>query len=445
MPKRLRYTQVLGLNARGLTRKQKVDIVWKRDVKGKLNRSQPGKLTAQKRVVATNEYWDKYHDEEQRFDAFGLKEFLQNPCKISSIPQKERKIIYGKLRNAQLRIEYLKYKYSVAIPDKISLKVLSVLAKGLQIIQVKTSNHDNGYWIRLLTQRNVKCKMFNAHNPKHLKLLSNDINNNNNNKVWNNKKKKTKKNKHKNLQKSKKILAAEAKQWTSILNRDCSSKINDILKDYSNSILLMIYPDFVMDDGIINEVIKRENRRIIYDNKQENGDDDESFFGENDNGKYQIFGSLIDTKDREEPLPSVECLRHFKGNYVVHIGELFGCTYNTLCPWGRTTSMQFQIELQTNFHKIHQHEMRRWPLFRDTLTIWRRNKIINVGNEKIINIGDIDKNDSFNTKFWQSIYKQRVNGQKDKNMFQGSKIKNKPQQGNKNTHNKNSNNMNNRQ
>eukprot|EP01084_Bolivina_argentea_P058429 106708_1 len=169
MPKRLRYTEVLGLNARGLTRHQKKQIVWKKHVKNKLIQK---KFSKQKQTITTIAYWDKYHDEQQRFDAMGLKQFLQNPSKILTIPQKQRKITYSKLTKAQLRIEYLKYKYSVAIPDSKSLKILSVLSKGQGVIQMKTSNHSNGYWTHLLTQKGVSCKIFNVYN--------NNNNNNNN-------------------------------------------------------------------------------------------------------------------------------------------------------------------------------------------------------------------------------------------------------------------------
>lgn len=374
MPKRLRYTQVLGLNKRGLSHQQKRKIVWKKDVRKKVKSKTTLKLTRSytKRNNSSNEYWDKYHDEEQRFDAFGLKEFLSNPSKILQIPPKDRKLIYEKLRNAQFRIEGLKSKYSVAIPDKESLILLSVIGKGQGIIQMKTSNHDNGYWSYLLKQRQVSCKIFNVFKAEE--------------------------------KKSKKASTQKTKQWTPILNKDCSSKIQHILKDHSNYALLMIYPDFIMDNNTINQT-----------NDKKNDDED------NEKHKYKSFGHMmsvdnVENKENKE-LPSLQCLKHFKGNWIVHIGELFGYTFDGLNPWGKTTSMQFQIYLQTHFHKVYQHEMRRWPLFRDTITVWRRNKIVNVGQNKILNVQDDEISDNINTNFWKSIFKTRLYGKQEKNIF----------------------------
>eukprot|EP01083_Nonionella_stella_P017997 50348_1 len=399
MPKRLRYTQVLGLNARGLTRHQKKHIVWKQHVKGKLARSQYAKSVPQnKRASTVNTYWDKYHDEKQRFETMNLKEFLQNPSRILQIPPKRKKIIFNKLKKAQFRIEYLKYKYSVAIPDKKALKLISVVAKGQGVIEMKTSNHSKGYWSHLLSQRDVSCKVFN--------VQSSDNSNSNN--AWKHKKK----NKHKNNKKSKQTLAAEAKEWITILNKDSSSKINDILKDYSQYVLLMIYPDFEMDRNVINDILERQNKTMEDMNEEDEGE-------MNNNERYQAFGSLM--KSAQGTLPSVECLRSYKGNYVVHVGELFGCTYDASNVWGRTTSMQFQIELQTHFHKVYQYEMARWPMFRDTLTIWRRNKVSKVGQEQIVCLQETETNDTFITKYWQDLFGQRVSSnKKGKNIFEGA-------------------------
>merc|ERR1712032_12079 len=134
-------------------------------------------------------------------------------------------------KKAQIRIELLKHKYSVAIPDKNALKILSILARGQGVVQVKTSNHCKGYWAHLLSKNAIQCKVFNAYkdpnNTKpHKKLIK-------------------KKHKNKKLTKSKSTLAEEAKQWATILNADYSAPINEFLAEYSQFVLLFVHPDFM--------------------------------------------------------------------------------------------------------------------------------------------------------------------------------------------------------
>ena len=45
-----------------------------------------------------------------------------------------------------------------------------------------------------------------------------------------------------------------------------------------------------------------------------------------------------------------ECLQHFTGSTIVHVGELFGDTLLTdAAPWGRTTAQSFQEQLFSEF------------------------------------------------------------------------------------------------
>ena len=49
-----------------------------------------------------------------------------------------------------------------------------------------------------------------------------------------------------------------------------------------------------------------------------------------------------------------QCLRHYTGDTIAHIGELLGEGVCLPDPWGRTTDADFQIQLATNFHKVRQ-------------------------------------------------------------------------------------------
>ncbi|ETW04565.1 hypothetical protein H310_03787 [Aphanomyces invadans] len=80
-----------------------------------------------------------------------------------------------------------------------------------------------------------------------------------------------------------------------------------------------------------------------------------------------------DYEDSDESMAEA-CLNYYTGEYVIHIGELFG---HTLClpePWGRTSSPEFQTRLAAVFHKILQVPLHSWHSSVDTLTVWKRTK-----------------------------------------------------------------------
>merc|ERR1719474_183028 len=416
MPKRIRYTHLLGLNARGLNRHQKHQIVWKKYVKGKFDRERVGKVLPQKRSNRENVYWSKFHDIKQKFEDMGLKGFMQNPSKLMALKPRTRRTALRNLQSAQLNIEALKFKYGVAVPDKAALKLLSVLGRVHGVVQMKANNHCNGYWSYLLSQRNVSCRVFNVHPAANGK--------------GNGTKKKKKKPRGPKDPKSKALLAEEARHWIEVRNAECVSTPSQILKDFPKAVLLVIYPDFKMDHDVVGEFVEKRNRRLLdgQDTAADIVDDDDLNFGGNANDKvpYRSIGEVMECGSSKETLPSVECLRAFKGNYAVHIGELFGCSWNAQRVWGQTTSSQFQIELQSNFHRIHQQPLPRWPLFRDTLTVWKRNKVDLIGQQKVLCLQDQETNDSFDTVFWKNTSKRRVQKRVDKekgHLFEGANYK----------------------
>ena len=42
---------------------------------------------------------------------------------------------------------------------------------------------------------------------------------------------------------------------------------------------------------------------------------------------------------------AAQCLRHYAGGMVVHVGELLGAGASRPSPWGRTTDPDFQVVL----------------------------------------------------------------------------------------------------
>ena len=68
---------------------------------------------------------------------------------------------------------------------------------------------------------------------------------------------------------------------------------------------------------------------------------------------------------------SLDCLKHYKGGTIIHIGELFGETLSAN-PWGQTTSRAFQLELGERFRCVSRVQLPNWPGHMDSLTVWSR-------------------------------------------------------------------------
>jgi len=60
---------------------------------------------------------------------------------------------------------------------------------------------------------------------------------------------------------------------------------------------------------------------------------------------------------------AIECLQYWKGRYLIHIGEIGGCTAND----------EFYTKLEEEFECIDQLLIPQWPGIRDSLTVWKRN------------------------------------------------------------------------
>jgi hypothetical protein len=82
-----------------------------------------------------------------------------------------------------------------------------------------------------------------------------------------------------------------------------------------------------------------------------------------------------DFEDSDESM-AARCLRHYRGDTVVHVGELLGDTCALPSPWGRTTGSEAQLHLHTAYHKVLQVPLQRWPFSRDALSVWRRTSTI---------------------------------------------------------------------
>ena len=70
-----------------------------------------------------------------------------------------------------------------------------------------------------------------------------------------------------------------------------------------------------------------------------------------------------------------DCLDHYKGQYVIHVGELFGDTLSMeQAPWGRSSSPDFQDRLAAEYHCVLKASLTNWLHVRDTISVWKRSE-----------------------------------------------------------------------
>jgi len=112
---------------------------------------------------------------------------------------------------------------------------------------------------------------------------------------------------------------------------------------------------------------------------------------------YRALDTEVD--EDEEPGPdeqpfslALDCFDRYRGDTIIHVGELLSTGTLLENPWGRTTAEDFQLALHCDFHKVLSLPLPAWPLSRDFLTVWKRTKKIEVKNEELdMEIRMIDK------------------------------------------------------
>ena len=88
---------------------------------------------------------------------------------------------------------------------------------------------------------------------------------------------------------------------------------------------------------------------------------------------YPDEHAMIDEETSEPISMAAECLKHYQGEYIIHVGELFttGCL-SLEQPWGRSSSAEFQERLASEFHCLLCIELPNWLHTVDRLTVWKR-------------------------------------------------------------------------
>jgi hypothetical protein len=71
-----------------------------------------------------------------------------------------------------------------------------------------------------------------------------------------------------------------------------------------------------------------------------------------------------------------QCLQRYRGDYVIHVGEIFSDTILAVdqAPWGRSSSPEFQQLLASEFHCLLRVGLPSWVHVKDTLSVWKRSE-----------------------------------------------------------------------
>lgn len=86
-------------------------------------------------------------------------------------------------------------------------------------------------------------------------------------------------------------------------------------------------------------------------------------------------GEVQAGSDEEKTTTSMgaACLEYYTGDYVIHVGELFGDTLAVdQAPWGRSSGPDFHVRLASEFHCILKATLSNWLHVRDTISVWKR-------------------------------------------------------------------------
>jgi hypothetical protein len=144
----------------------------------------------------------------------------------------------------------------------------------------------------------------------------------------------------------------------------------------SNRTLFLCYPDEYDDDNSVQS--DGDIDESEHDDDGEDDDDDDS-----DGEFYEVMNDDDDAQEGElkRSVPSSfgwQCLDHYQGTYVIHVGELMLDANLSMdqAPWGRSSSPEFQQRLASEFHCILKVQLpSNWLHVRDSISVWKRTEL----------------------------------------------------------------------
>ena len=105
----------------------------------------------------------------------------------------------------------------------------------------------------------------------------------------------------------------------------------------------------------------------------------EALLKHGDRTLFLCYPDENDTVDKEtgEPVSmAAACLEHYQGEYIIHVGELFGDFSLLLdqAPWGRSSGAEFQERLAAEYHCLLRAKLPNWLHTVDSISVWKRSK-----------------------------------------------------------------------
>lgn len=211
--------------------------------------------------------------------------------------------------------EKLINKYSWATPDPRAVQIIKHFAPVIEIGCGK-----NAYWANILHQCGIDVLAYdrNVHSGGTISIPSGDETSGKSNK---------------------KIKIEEGKQDSTIGAVKVKQGGPEVLSTdeikASNRTLMLCYPDEDLDPEAVSSSLE--------------------------NAAGQTLG--------------IQCLEHFQGNHIIHIGELYGDTLSMeQAPWGRSSSSHFQERLASEYHCLIRVALPNWLHVRDTISVWKRSE-----------------------------------------------------------------------
>lgn len=252
--------------------------------------------------------------------------------------------------------EDLVNRYAWATPDDTAIRILKEFSPLVEI-----GCGSNAYWCRILQQHGIDIIGYDVNVASGGKI--NGANNDTTTKT----KTKTKKGKKSN------------DTSPSFLRQGGPDVLASKEIQKSGRTLFLCYPDEDDDDDDNDADADAEinvMRATRHDDDEEDDDEEED-----------------DEEDSPELLPSSmgwQCLHHYSGEYVIHVGETFLDATMSMeqAPWGRSSSPEFQQRLASEYHCLLKVELPNWLHTRDSLTVWKRSMI-----STIVFAGDDDDDD----------------------------------------------------
>ena len=273
--------------------------------------------------------------------------------------------------------ENLVNNYSWATPDARALKIIkhfaSLKKKPCKVGESRDVNDSDGcgiveigcganaYWARQMYESGINVLAFDSELNQGGKIENDgDISNQNKKRKLNEKK----------LTKDEKVFEngfVIYKGGPEILSTGSSK-----FKDIDQRVLLLCCPD---ED--VFDIVEEEEKKSQHDNSLEGKSSND------DNGNKGVVNHDCDEDDDDNDQGEDEedvhtslgaaCLQHFKGDTIIHVGELFGDTVSVdQAPWGRSSGPEFQQRLATEYHCILKVKLTNWLHVRDTISVWKR-------------------------------------------------------------------------